>query len=88
MVAGPIPAQLVALLQKMRGEVERNCEYVGPKFAEAARRLHEQNREGSPTEGAAAPRGIYGEATDAEAEALREDGIDVARIPWVPRADG
>ena len=88
MVAGPIPAQLVALLQRMRGEVERNCEYVGPKFAEAARRLHEQQRDGSQGEGTTAPRGIYGEATDAEAEALREDGIDVARIPWVPRADG
>ena len=89
MVAGPIPAQLVALLQRMRGEVERNCEYVGPKFAEAARRLHEQQREGAQNEGsAAAPRGIYGEATDAEAEALRDDGIEVARIPWVPRADG
>ncbi len=89
MVSGPVPAQLVALLQRMRSEVERNCEYVGPKFAEAARRLHERQREGSEREGdAAPPRGIYGEATEAEAEALREDGIEVARIPWVPRADG
>ena len=91
MVAGPIPAQLVAMLQRMRSEVERNCEYVGPKFAEAARKLHErQQRGGPPAEGTATPplRGIYGEATDAEAEALREDGIEVARIPWVPRADG
>lgn len=89
MVSGPIPAQLVALLQRMRGEVERNCEYVGPKFAEAARRLHEQQRDGSQGESNPSQvRGIYGEATDAEAEALRDEGIDVARIPWVPRADG
>ena len=89
MVSGPIPAQLVALLQRMRSEVERNCEYVGPKFAEAARRLHQQQQEGQAPEGQPrASRGIYGEATDAEAEALREDGIEVARIPWVPRADG
>ena len=89
MVSGPIPAQLVALLQRMRSEVERNCEYVGPKFAEAARRLHEQQRDGSQGEGNPAQvRGIYGEATDAEAEALRDEGIEVARIPWVPRADG
>ena len=88
MVSGPIPAQLVALLQRMRGEVERNCEYVGPKFAEAARRLHKLQQEGVPAEGQAAPRGIYGEATDAEAEALRDEGIDVARIPWIQRADG
>ena len=88
MVSGPIPAQLVALLQRMRGEVERNCEYVGPNFAEAARRLHRQQQEGTQAEGDAAPRSIYGEATDAEAEALQEEGIEVARIPWVPRADG
>ena len=90
MVAGPIPAQLVALLQRMRGEVERNCEYVGPNFAEAARRLHRQQREGAPEKGkdATPPRGIYGEATDTEAEALRDEGIEVARIPWVPRAEG
>ena len=89
MVSGPIPAQLVALLQRMRGEVERNCEYVGPKFAEAARRLHEQQHDGAQGESNPSQvRGIYGEATDAEAEALRDEGIDVARIPWVPRADG
>ena len=32
-------------------------------------------------------RGIFGEASEAEAEALREEGIEVARIPWVPPAD-
>ena len=36
----------------------------------------------------AAPRGIYGETTSEQAEALAEDGIAIARIPWVPRADG
>ena len=89
MVAGPVPAQIVALLQRLRGEVERNCEYVGPNFADAARRLHKQQQDAAQNEvNAAAPKGIYGEATDAEAEALRDEGIDVARIPWVPRADG
>ena len=57
--------------------------------AEAARRMHEQQKDGPAGEAkAASPRGIYGEATDAEAEALLEDGIEVARIPWVPRSDG
>ena len=77
--SGPMPAQLVALLQRMRAEVEKNCDYVGRDFAERARRIHD---------GEADARGIYGEATDAEAEALAEDGIDIARLPWVPRADG
>jgi hypothetical protein len=79
LAAGPMPAQVVALLQRMRQEIEANCENMGKDFAKEARRIHE---------GEAEPRGIYGEATEAEAEALREDGIEVARLPWVPRADG
>lgn len=77
--AGPMPAQLVALLQRMRAEVEKNCDYVGKEFAEEARKIHMGETE---------ERGIYGEATQAEAEALAEEGIDIARLPWVPRADG
>lgn len=75
----PMPDQLRAALQRIRAEIEQKCDYVGPGFAKAAREMHE---------GAAPPRPIYGETTPAEAEALAEDGIDVARIPWVPRADG
>jgi hypothetical protein len=74
-----IPAQVRAALQKLRAEVETHCDYVGPSFAEEARRIHAGESE---------KRGIYGEATPEQAEALAEDGIPVARIPWVPRADG
>jgi len=74
-----LPDTVRAALQKLRAEVERHCDYVGPEFAEEARRIHN---------GEADLRGIYGEATPEEAEALAEDGIAVARIPWVPRADG
>jgi hypothetical protein len=77
--AGPLPAQVLALLQRMRAEIERSCDYVGADFAEEARRIHH---------GEAEARGIYGEASDEEAEALREEGIAVARLPWVPRSDG
>ncbi|MDU7524207.1 MAG: DUF1178 family protein, partial [Roseomonas mucosa] len=77
--AGPMPAQVMALLQRIRGEVERNCDYVGRDFSEEARRMQAGESE---------RRGIYGEATDAEAEALRDEGIEIARIPWVPRSDG
>jgi hypothetical protein len=79
MAAGPMPAQLVAMLQRLRAEVEKSCDYVGSDFAEEARKIHS---------GEAEARGIYGEATDSEAEALAEEGIEVARLPWVPRADG
>ena len=76
--AGPMPAQLRAMLQKLRAEVERTCDYVGDDFAEEARRMHNGESE---------RRGIFGEASDAETEALREDGIEVSRVPWVPRSD-
>jgi hypothetical protein len=67
------------MLQKLRAEVEKNCDYVGSDFAEEARRMHSGESE---------QRGIYGEASDAEAEALRDEGIEIGRIPWVPRSDG
>ncbi|MFH5926605.1 DUF1178 family protein [Roseomonas xinghualingensis] len=77
--AGPMPAQLFALLQRMRAEVEKNCDHVGRDFAEEARKMHRGESE---------QRGIYGEATEEEAEALADEGIEIGRIPWVPRADG
>jgi hypothetical protein len=76
--AGPMPAEMRALLQRMRAEIESKCDYVGPDFAAEARAIHE---------GRSDRRGIYGETTPEEAEALREDGIEVARIPWVPRSE-
>lgn len=78
-VAGPMPDQVRAMLQKIRAEVEKNCDYVGEKFADEARRIHR---------GESDKRGIYGETSPTEAEALAEEGIEVSRIPWVPRADG
>src|SRR5690349_22304843 len=75
---GSVPAQMVALLQRMRAEIEQKCDYVGKEFAEEARKIHR---------GESDARGIYGEASEAEAEALKDEGIEVARIPWVPRAD-
>jgi hypothetical protein len=77
--AGQMPAQMVAALQRLREEVEKRCDYVGPDFADEARKMHRGDVE---------PRSIYGEATDDQAESLADEGIEVARIPWVPRADG
>jgi len=76
---GPVPAHIRAMLQRMRAEVEKHCDYVGPQFADEARKMHN---------GESDKRGIYGETTPDEAEALAEEGIEVSRIPWVPRADG
>jgi len=77
--AAQLPDQVRAQLQRMRAEIEKNCDYVGPGFADEARKIHR---------GEADPRGIYGETTPVEAEALADEGIEIASIPWVPRADG
>jgi len=73
-----MPAEIRAVLQRIRAEVEERCDYVGPRFAEEARAIHYGETPSRP---------IYGETTPEQAESLAEDGIDVARIPWVPRAD-
>ncbi len=73
-----LPDHVRAALQRLRGEVERRCEYVGDRFADEARRIHD---------GDSRHRGIYGEASPEQAEALAEDGIEVTQIPWLKRAD-
>lgn len=79
-VAAPpgMPAGMMKALRKLRQMVESNCDYVGPRFPEEARAIHYGERQ---------KRGIYGEATPEEADGLTEEGIEVARIPWVPRHD-
>ncbi|HEX3969870.1 MAG TPA: DUF1178 family protein [Stellaceae bacterium] len=74
----PTQAEFRRALQVLRGYVETNCENVGKGFADEARRIHK---------GEAKARGIYGDATPAEAEKLADEGIEVAAIPWVPTND-
>lgn len=70
--------QYTSAMRAVRKHVEENCDYVGPGFAEEARKIHD---------GVSEERGIYGEATEAEARTLKEDGVPFNRIPWVPRED-
>ncbi len=72
------PAQFRAALVEMRRQVETNCDYVGSRFAEEARRIHY---------GETDPHGIYGEASDAESRELADEGIKFGRIPWISPPD-
>ena len=56
----------------LRKYVQDNAEYVGPRFAEEARKIHYGETE---------ERQIYGESTVREAAELVEEGIDVAPLP-------
>ena len=71
-------AELLRALREARRLVEANCDYVGDRFAEEARRIHY---------GEVEKHGIYGESTEDEARSLAEEGIEFGRIPWLPRAD-
>ena len=75
---GVLPDQVRAMLQRMRAEVEKTSDHYGPGFADEARKMHA---------GETQPRAIYGEATPEQAQRLADDGIEVAQIPWVSRAD-
>lgn len=55
--------------------VEKNAEYVGPRFPEEARKIHH---------GETRDRHIYGEATLKEAKELVEEGITIAPLPPDP----
>jgi hypothetical protein len=72
------PAQLRSALVELRRQVESNCDYVGPQFAEEARRIHY---------GESDPRGIYGEASAEDSRELAEEGIKFGRVPWVQTSD-
>lgn len=77
-LARQMPKELREALLKVRAEVEKSCEHVGDKFAEEARKIHY---------GESDKRGIYGETSDEEAEALAEEGIEFGRLPWIPRGN-
>ncbi len=74
-----IPDAARALLQRMRLEVERNCDDMGDRFAEEAIRMHR---------GEVASRGIYGNASDDDREALADEGVAIASIPWLKLPEG
>jgi hypothetical protein len=67
--------KILALMRKLRAHVEQNAEYVGPRFAEEARKMHLNEIEA---------RSIYGEATLDDARGLAEEGIEFHPLPRLP----
>lgn len=65
-------------IRELTNAVKENCDYVGPKFAEEARKIHY---------GEVEERGIYGEASAEEKSELKEEGVEIAEIPWLPQSD-
>lgn len=74
----PVPPEMKKLLEvarQVRRQVTENADYVGPRFAEEARKIHYKESK---------PRGIYGETSPNEAEALREEGVEILPLPSLP----
>ena len=74
--AEPAVNPVEAALQALRQQVEANSDYVGLKFVDEARAMHE---------GRAPTRAIHGEAKPEEARKLIEEGVPVAPLPFIPR---
>lgn len=70
-----MPKEMLDLMRKVRDEVVAKAEYVGPRFADEARKIHHEE---TPA------RGIYGEATAADAKALAEEGVEFYPLPRLP----
>ena len=65
----------LAELRQLRQKIIKDCRNVGDNFAEEARKIHY---------GEAEAEGIYGQATPEEREALKDEGIEIFDMPWVP----
>lgn len=68
-------SQMALEMKEMVKKVRENADYVGTEFAEQARKIHF---------GEVEARGIYGEATHEDVEALLDDGVDVMPLPVFP----
>lgn len=64
-----------AKIAEMRAKLEAEATYVGGRFADEARTLHETGTE----------KAIWGEANAQEARKLLEDGVPVAPLPFLPK---
>ena len=62
----------MAMAQQVQAHIRDNYDYVGDRFPQEARKMHE---------GASEHRPIWGEATPDEAREMAEEGLPVAPLP-------
>jgi hypothetical protein len=71
-------AMVLKKWREVQSHIEKNFHHVGRQFPEEARKMHY---------GEVEHRSIYGEATSAEAKELKDEGIAVSQVPWLPPHD-
>ncbi len=62
-------------VRRVRKKLLKDSDNVGDEFAREARKIHYKK---------SSQRGIYGRASDEEAKALREEGVDFYPLPPLP----
>lgn len=72
------PANALVGLAQVISAIIAKCEDVGSDFAQEARKMHYEE---------APPRAIRGTASNDDYESLRDEGIEVLRLPVVKKED-
>jgi hypothetical protein len=72
---GEKDTQLREMIRKVRAEVTKSAENVGPRFAEVARQMHDGEIERAS---------VYGVASADEVRSLSEDGVEFHPLPTLP----
>jgi hypothetical protein len=67
--------ELRRMLKELRDHVKQNADYVGEKFPELARQMHNDEID---------KRSIYGEAKPQEVKDLLDEGVEVQPLPILP----
>jgi len=67
--------ELRRMLKELRDHVKQNADYVGEKFPELARQMHNDEID---------KRSIYGEAKPQEVKELLDEGVEVQPLPILP----
>ena len=66
---------ITTMLRTIKKEIQKNSMFVGDEFVSKAR---------SMKEGKIKERPIHGHGTKKEVQELRDEGINVVNIPWIP----
>src|SRR5690606_12593330 len=72
---GDSETEIRTMIRRLRDEVTRNAQNVGPRFAEVARQMHDGEVEKSS---------VYGVASADEVRSLRDEGIEFHPLPRLP----
>ncbi len=66
---------ITTMLRTIKKEIQKNSTFVGDNFVSKARSMKEGKIKEKP---------IHGHGSKKEIQELRDEGIDVVNIPWIP----